>query len=291
MADCTALQSDLESIYQWAEDVAMVFNGDKFEALRYWPGRTPQPSSSYKDQAGNVIEEKKHLRDLGVEMSNDCTFSAHIENTIAAGNKLAGWALRSFSRRSKQVMLIIWKTMVQPKLDYCSVLWSPSDQASIVRLESVSRHFTAQVAGMEELDYWERLASLNIYSQERRRERYSIIFVWKIAQKLVQGYCMEFVTHPRRGRLAVVCQSAKEATAVVRKAREASLKVKGSSLFNQIPTELRNMSGTVLQFKAGLDKWLSSIPDQPTVGGRQRAAQTNSLLDQVPMHQTTNIIT
>ena len=102
---------------------------------------------------------------------------------------------------------------------------------------------------------------------------------------------MEFVTNPRRGRIAVVHQVAKEAPAVVKKAREASLKVKGSSLFNLIPTELRNMSGTVLQFKAGLDKWLSSIPDQPTVGGRQRAAQTNSLLDQVPMHQTTNIIT
>ena len=141
---------------------------------------------------------------------------------------------------------------------------------------------------MEGLDYWERLASLLIYSQERRRERYSIIFVWKIAQKLVHGYCMEFVINSRRGRLAVVCQAAKEAPAVVKKAREASLKVKGSSLFNLIPTELRNMSGTVLQFKAGLDKWLSGLPDQPTVGGRQRAARSNSLLDQVPMHQTTN---
>ena len=221
-------------------------------------------------------------------MSNDCTFSAHIENTVAAGNKLAGWALISFSRRSRQVMLTILKTMVQPKLDYCSVLWSPSDKASIARLESVSHHFTAQVVGMEGLDYWERLVSLHIYSQERRSERYSIIFVWKIAQNLVHGYFMEFVTNPRRGRIAVVHQVTKEAPAVVKKAREASLKVKGSSLFNLIPTELRNMSGTVLQFKAGLDKWLSSIPDQPTVGGRQRAAQTKSLLDQVPMHQTTN---
>ena len=79
-----------------------------------------------------LIEEKAHLRDLGVEMGNDCLFSAHIENTVAAGNKLAGWALRSFQRRSKQVMLNLLKTMIQPKLDYCSVLWSPADQASIV---------------------------------------------------------------------------------------------------------------------------------------------------------------
>ena len=100
-------------------------------------------------------------------MGSDCTFSVHIENTVAAGNKLAGWALRSFERRSKSLMLTIWKTMVQPKLDYCSVLWSPADQASIARLESVARHFTCQVSAMQDMDYWERLAALQIYSQER----------------------------------------------------------------------------------------------------------------------------
>ena len=109
-------------------------------------------------------------------MANDCTFSTHIEKTVAAGNKLVGWALRSFRRRSKHVMLSIWKTMVQPKLDYCSVLWSPVDQASISRLESVCRHFTSQIHGMADLDYWERLSQLGMYSQERRRERYMIIF-------------------------------------------------------------------------------------------------------------------
>jgi ribonuclease P/MRP protein subunit RPP40 len=45
--DCEALQADLETIYQWAEEVAMVFNGDKFEALRYWPGRAARPSAPY----------------------------------------------------------------------------------------------------------------------------------------------------------------------------------------------------------------------------------------------------
>ena len=68
----------------------------------------------------------------------------------------------------------------------------------------------------------------------------------------------------------------------VRKAREASLQVKGARLFNLVPKEIRNMSGiSVDNFKAGLDAWLTRIPDQPTVPGRQRAALTNSLIDQV----------
>ena len=57
---------------------------------------------------------------------------------------------------------------------------------------------------MGDKDYWERLAELHMYSQERRRERYSIIFLWKVAQHLVSGYKIEFVQNPRRDRLAVV---------------------------------------------------------------------------------------
>ena len=185
-------------------------------------------------------------------------------------------------------MLTIWKTMVQPKLDYCSVLWSPVKQASIARLESVCRHFTSQILSMTALDYWERLSQLQLYSQERRRERYCIIFVWKIAQQLVQGYNMDFVDNPRRGWLAKVQHVLPHLPPAVRKAREASLSVRGAKLFNLIPKDLRGMSGTTLQFKVALDRWLSNIPDQPTVNGRQRAAASNSLLDQVPMHQTTD---
>ena len=141
---------------------------------------------------------------------------------------------------------------------------------------------------MEDKDYWERLDELHMYSQERRRERYSIIFLWKLAQQLVSGYTVEFVQNPRRGRLAVVHPIVASAPASVKRAREGSLQVKGSRLFNLIPVELRAMTGTVDQFKSGLDKWLSSIPDQPTVGSRQRAAKTNSLLDQVPLYQNTS---
>ena len=105
--DSAQLQSDLEAIYRWAEDVNMVFNADKFELLRYWPKAGSKPDNSYTDPEGNKIEEKSHLRDLGVEMANDLTFNIHIENVVAAANKLVGWAMRTFRRRSKNLMLTI----------------------------------------------------------------------------------------------------------------------------------------------------------------------------------------
>ena len=70
----------------------------------------------------------------------------------------------------------------------------------------------------------------------------------------------------------------------VRRAREASLAHRGVAIFNLLPRGLRDMASDHQdRFKSNLDVWLSEIPDQPTVPGRQRAAETNSLLHQVPM--------
>ena len=73
-----------------------------------------------------------------------------------------------------------------------------------------------------------------------------------------------------------------QSAGAARKPKESSLQVKGARLFNLVPRDLRDMKAvTVDTFKAGLDAWLENIPDQPTIPGRQRAALTNSLIDQV----------
>ena len=137
---------------------------------------------------------------------------------------------------------------------------------------------------MAGLDYWERLSSLHLFSQERRRERYQIIFLWKVAQGLVQGYNISFYSSQRRGRLAHLAPYRHQSPASVGSARESSLRVKGAKLFNIIPQELRDTtSGNVDDFKFGLDSWLAAVPDQPSIPGRQRAAPSNSLLDQAPL--------
>ena len=72
--------------------------------------------------------------------------------------------------------------------------------------------------------------------------------------------------------------------AQVRNAMESSLGVKGAKLFNIIPAEIRNItSDKVTVFKRALDNYLSGIPDEPTIEDQGRAAETNSLLHQIPL--------
>ena len=151
-----------------------------------------------------------------------------------------------------------------------------------MKLESVQRHFTSKVKGLENMSYWERLKALNLFSQERRRERYMIIFLWKISQNLVKGYSVPFTTSERRGRTIVPHQVVAKAPAAVRRARESSLSVKGARIFNLLPVTIRNIDSENIQtFKTELDKFLSLVQDQPTIPGHARAAETNSLLHQI----------
>ena len=133
-------------------------------------------------------------------------------------------------------------------------------------------------------NYWERLSLLRVYSQERRRERYQICFLWKQTQGLIHGYELKWQWSDRRGRLAVPNKIPRDAPSKVKKARERSLGVHGAHLFNLLPKQLRNEnSGDFELFKNHLDIFLANVPDQPTTAGLARAASSNSLLDQVPL--------
>ena len=181
--------------------------------------------------------------------------------------------------------MVLLKSLVQPHLDYCSQLWSPSSQCLINKLEGVQKSLVEKIweRDLHGLNYWEKLAQLRLYSQERRRERYQIIFIWKIAQGLVSGYNIPFHVNSRTGRMAVPAQLSKQTVhSTVRAAKERSLRVRGCQLFNLLPLALRNANhGDILMFKNNLDHYLACVPDQPTTQGLGRAALTNSLLHQV----------
>jgi hypothetical protein len=113
-----------------------------------------------------------------------------------------------------------------------------------------------------------------------------VIFLWKISQGLVSGYSIPF-THRtcRTGRKIEPVQVLQSTPASVRNARAGTLAVKGAQLFNLLPESLRNSEHRdLLVFKNQMDVFLENIPDEPTIPGLVRAAETNSLLQQIPLY-------
>ena len=203
---------------------------------------------------------------------------------------MCSWILRTFRSRSQVVMMTLWKALVQPILDYCSQLWCPIRPGQIKQLEEIQKSFTRKISLGEKLNYWDRLKQLRLFSQERRRERYRVIYIWKILENLVPPLSDadnggQVKLHSRIGRTMSLPAMNNKCPQAIQTIRDRSLAVHGAKLFNCLPRSIRDVTKcATLEFKATLDKFLSTIPDEPLVTGytQLRSAASNSLISLVP---------
>ena len=195
-------------------------------------------------------------------------------------------------------MMTLWKSLVRSKLEYCSQLWCPFKKGDIQDLEQVQKSFFRKIKGMEQLSYWEQLQSLSTYSLERRRERYRMIYVWRIIEGQVPNISdqehrkVETKWHIRRGRVCLIPSVNSHATQAIKTLRYASFGIQGPRLFNVLPAYIRNTTGcSVETFKNKLDNFLQTVPDEPQVKGytAMRRADSNSLLD-MTQHATSQLV-
>ena len=291
--DRIVLQNNLDSIYEWAISNKMKFNSNKFEMIDYHERERPNDYHEYKTSDGHPIQRKQQVKDLGVLMSCDATYSENIAFMVKKAKRQSNWILRSFQSRDSTLMLTLLKALVIPLTEYCCQVWSPSKIGEIQKLEDVQRYFTRRINGMDNKNYWERLKTLELYSLERRRERYFIIYIWKIINHIVpniQGE-NEIRTYYNNDRLGLRCRIPKlnhRTMDRIKTCKENSLVIKGPKLWNCIPSKIRICLGNFETFKSRLDKFLMTVPDQPVLPGReysQRAA-SNSLIDQISTMNT-----
>ena len=194
-----------------------------------------QAESSYLSFNGSDVSEKQHVRDLGVTLSNDATFSEHIMERCEMAKSKISWILRTFRSRHQIPMLTLWKSLILCHLEYCSQLWSPSTVGSTQSLELLQKAFINRIDGMRDLSYWEQLKELKLYSLERRRERYQVIYTWRILEKQVPNLdCTPVCTteSERRGRSCILPSISSTAPERIKSIRFASLPHKGPRLFN-----------------------------------------------------------
>ena len=290
------LQNDLNNIVHWSIKNNMELNGDKFEVLNYSLNKSlllrnlPFTSAhlQYHLPDGTMIEQSQNVRDLGVLLSNDCSWSPHVHQMLASARKVAAWVLSVFRTRSPLLMITLYKTMVRSKLEYCCPVWDPAKIEDIQEIEKIQRNFTRRINNCKNLDYWERLKKLRLMSLQRRRERYIIIHTWKIANgEAPNDINMMFKTNNRRGLKAVTPSLYPKAQSSVSTHYHNSFGVKAARLWNLLPKRV-NQKDTLASFKASLGEFLESFPDTPPTSG-YTAVNNNSLvqwnLQRSPAHQ------
>ena len=83
--------------------------------------------------------------DLGITISADLSYIAHINNIVAKALQRSSTLFRGFASRNLQLMRKAFVTYIRPILEYNSILWSPNLVYLIDLIESVQRIFTKRI--------------------------------------------------------------------------------------------------------------------------------------------------
>ena len=176
--DALELQKDIDALAKWSEDWLLKFNIKKCHVLTMGKFHNIRYTHRYnldQSELEHVFEEK----DLGVTIDMELNFQEHISGKVRKANSIMGLIRRSFSYLDEDLFKKLYTTFVRPHIEYAQSVWSPHLMKYIKQLENVQIRATAQVDGMKNMDYSERLKKLELPTLAYRRERGDMIEVWK----------------------------------------------------------------------------------------------------------------
>lgn len=121
LQDRDALQTKINKIEKWSSENGLTLNPNETYHVSYGK-RTVHSLYFIK---GQIIEEKKEARDLGVIFDSGLTFKSHIEYVNKRASQMIGAARRFVTGINIPILIArIYSVYIQPIMEYCSVVWN-----------------------------------------------------------------------------------------------------------------------------------------------------------------------
>ena len=98
-------------------------------------------------------------KDLGVYVQDNLKFDKHISLTVNRANRLVGLIKRAVSYLDEETLLVLYKTLIRPILDYGNLIRFPTLKKDIRATENVQRRITKILPQLSNLCYEEQLKS------------------------------------------------------------------------------------------------------------------------------------
>lgn len=188
--DCLRLQRDLDIMVDWCNDNCLPLNVSKCSVLSFY--RIKNPILFDYNLCHDILVRPSAVTDLGVIFDSQLTFVPHIEEIISKSYKCMGFLMRSGRQFRCDTLVRLFNAFVRSRLEYASLIWSPSYAVHVNDLESILRKFLKFMAYREDGVYPQigypqdlLLQRFGLFSLERRRQYYSVAFLFKVVNSLV----------------------------------------------------------------------------------------------------------
>jgi hypothetical protein len=245
------LQDDLDSLHSWSQRWQLPFNVNKCKVLHYGKNNEGHNYLLNATPINEVTEEK----DLGVTFDPQLNFAKHFDGAIAKANSRVGIIRRSFRFLNKESFVCLYKSLVRPILEYCSVVTNPLRKQEADRIEAVQRRATKLIPELRELPYEGRLRALNLPSLTYRRKRADMLQTFRIFEKVDDLAISKFFEQPAETEGP---QTRTNGRKILKK--RCNTKVRSNAFsqrvvdsWNSLPADVVS-SGTVNHFKHSLEK-------------------------------------
>ena len=118
------LQNDLLSLEKWEKMRDMNFNPSKCHVLHVTRLKTPVETKHFLHDT--MMDSVLSAKYLGVTISDDLSWSTHIDNITKSANQTLGSLKRDIRVNNKGLESVAYKTLVRPQFGYALTVWSPT---------------------------------------------------------------------------------------------------------------------------------------------------------------------
>ena len=112
-----------------------------------------------------ISARKRHWVIIDAKLS----FEHHIAAKINKANSVLGLINHTFEYKDSKTMVLLYKSLVRPHLEYANQIWAPHLMKHVIALENVQRRATRMIPGLKNLDYTQRLIKLQLPTLSFRR--------------------------------------------------------------------------------------------------------------------------
>ncbi len=191
--DALQLQNDLNKLMTWCHKNMLYVNIKKCKVMSLYRKQSPI-EFEYKIDS-QIIDRVSHFTDLGVIIDRKLVFNAHIDKICLKANKMLGFLMR-IGKEFKDISVLIqlFYTLVRSQLEYAIVVWQPSQQYLINRIEQIQKKFLYYLYKKlgfllydSNIPMWNQIKNLPPYAEqcdffgvvalEKRRQICSCLFV------------------------------------------------------------------------------------------------------------------
>ena len=188
------LQSCLLNISKWYRENCLKINSDKSKVMLV--GSKAQLKSLNVDDfilkyEGTPLELVENAKYLGMSINSDISWDFHVQRLCQNMYYHLSLLRRLRPILPKDLLLQVYKSYIQPRLDYGITLYACSTQKNIDLVQRVQNHAARLITG--NFDYIncrgiDLIKSLNLYTIRERRDYFLTILMFKAIHGIAPTY-------------------------------------------------------------------------------------------------------